>query len=293
MIAGWRRRIGPWATPVLVAVEAILVWSGLLSFRTAVAAAVGLEALLWVTAISRAVVGARRFRADRAAGVDAWVAAENALAAIIPRRAAHLLLIEPRLWVCVVRWATGRHDGTRSAGAFRYDAALRPVLWAALGLVIVEGTAVEFVLALAVPGTVWLIVSLTVHAYAVFGLLGILASFATRPHLLEGDLLRVRDGVFSEVLIPLDAITDLRRVRRPNVGRSGLKINNASRNALLAHGDANVEITLNPARPVSFRPPALPDGGSIDTLTITAGDPISLVREVNARRRTEQSNTVA
>ncbi len=288
MTRRWWRRIGPWATPLLVAVEVVLVWSGLLQVGTAVWVGVAIEALLWVTAASRAVVAIRLFRAGRVAGVDGWVAAEDALAAVIPRRAAHVLLLEPRLWISLARWVTGRHEAARSAGTFGYDAALRPVLWAVVGVVVVEGAAVEFVLALAGTRTVWLIASMAVHGYAVLGLLGVLASFATRPHLLDGDVLSVRDGVFNELIVPLAGITGVRRVSRSNFGRSGLKIDRAG-HALLAHGDATIEITLDPAQPVTVVPTPRASNGPLATLTITTEDPRELIRQVNVARQVEQT----
>lgn len=276
----WRKP-GPWATPVLVVVEVAMVWSGWLSLGAAVLVGLGVEALLWVTAVSRTVVGVRRFRAGRASGRDGWSAMEDALAAMVPRRAARLLLIEPRLWISLARWVTGRHDGRRREGAFSYDGALRPVLWVAVALVVVEGGAVEVILAFATRSTLWVIVSLCVHGYAVLVLLGMLASFITRPHLLEKDVLRVRDGVFTEIVLPMVAITGVRQIVRPNFGRSGLKIDPDGHGALLAHGDATIELTLDPTAPVDIRPTPRPCLEAITALTVTADDPPELIRQLN------------
>lgn len=139
MIGRWWRRAGPWTTATLVVVEVVLAWSGLLRIRTAVLVGVLLEVLLWVTAASRMITAGRLFRAGRTAGVDVWQAAEDGLAQLVPRRLAHVILIEPRLWMSLGRWIAGRHDGQRSPSSYRYDSVLRPLLWAVIGFVVVEG----------------------------------------------------------------------------------------------------------------------------------------------------------
>ncbi len=290
MIARVLRAAGPWATPVLVAAEVVLVWSGLMAVRTAVVVVIGVEVVLAVTVAGRAVVAIRRFRAGRASGVDGWAAAEDGLAAMIPRRAAHLLLIEPRLWISLARWISGRHDGRRAPAAFRYDGRLRPLLWVAVALVVVEGAAVELVLALTVHQRIWLAVSLALHLYAVFGLVGILAGFATRPHVIEGGLLRLRDGVFTEILVPTDAIRRARRAGRPSFGRSGPKVH--GRRMLLAHGDADVELTLDAGQPITVIP-SVELSGIVDTLSITVDDPGGFLEQLAAHRRAARIDSAA
>lgn len=166
MIWRWWRRVAPWATPTLVVLEVILVWSGLLALRTAVAVGVGLEMLLSVSVASRIFAGVREFRTVRDGGADGWQAAEQSLAQLVPRRLARLIVIEPRLWVCLGRWVTGRHYRRRNIHGYRYDAALRPLLWAVVGLVVIEGTAVDVVLAFTTAGSAWVWLSVGVHAYA-------------------------------------------------------------------------------------------------------------------------------
>ncbi|MGH9103846.1 MAG: hypothetical protein ACRDYD_12825 [Acidimicrobiales bacterium] len=144
---------------------------------------------------------------------------------------------------------SGRHDG-RSPDAYGYDRSLRVVLWLAIGLVAVEGTAVDVVVALGLPGSLWVWVVAGAHLYALVLLLGLLASFRTRPHLLEAETLRLRDGVFRELVVPYDAILDVRSAVLPNFGRSGLKLDETGRTALLASGDATVALTLDPRLPI-------------------------------------------
>lgn len=269
------RRIGPWLTPALVAVEVVLVWSGRLGLGAAIGIGLAVEALLWITAVSRVVVGLRRFRAGRAAGGHVWQAAEDGLAALVPRPLARVILVEPRMWVCLVRWVTGHYPRT----GFRYDAGLRVLIWTIVGLVVVEGTIVELLLGLVLPGSVWVWVSLGLHLYGLLALLGFLASWATRPHLFDDHGLRLRDGILAELVVPYAAVVGVRAARRPNFGRSGLKINDGA--GLLAHGDATVTLTLDPTSPIAVagRPGSLP----LDYMAITADEARKFVDALRAR----------
>lgn len=75
-----RRAILPWLTPVLVGAEVGLVWSGWLSLSHAIVAGLVIETLVWLTVFARVAAGLRQWRSDRAAGLDAWQAAEDGLA---------------------------------------------------------------------------------------------------------------------------------------------------------------------------------------------------------------------
>lgn len=268
------RRAGPWMTPPLATVEVSLVVSGLLTIRTAIVVGAVLEAAFWTTAISRATTAVRRYRSAHREGLDGWAAAEDGLAQLVPRPAARLLLIEPRLLACLARWASGRREGT-SARAFSYHRDIRPLFGAILALVVVEGAVVDTLLAVLLPGTPWVWVALGVHLYALVWLAGFLTSMVTRPHQLDPDALIVRDGIFAELAIPYTSIQAARVAHQPNFGRSGLKVDPDTGGALLAVGDTNVAIDLDPARPVLRPGTACPL--AIRSLRITVDEPASFV----------------
>jgi hypothetical protein len=269
------RRVGPWLTPALVAAEIALVASGALGVRTAVGIGLGVEALLWLTVASRVIGGLRRFRVGRAAGLEVWAAAEDGLAALVPRPLAKVILAEPRLWVCLARWAAGRYPTT----GFRYDAGLRGIIWAGVALVVVEGAIVDLLLELLLPGSVWVWVSLGLHLYGLAALLGFLASWATRPHLLDEHALRLRDGIVTELSIPYSAVTGARVARQPNFGRSGLKTDDGA--GLLACGDATVALDLDATRPLSV--PNQSGSVSLASLAITVDEPRTFIAALRAR----------
>ena len=271
------RRAGPWLTPALAAVEIVLVATRLVTLRDAVIVIVVVEAALAVTVAFRMRAAARRYRSERARGVDGWAAAEDGLARIVPRRLARVLLIEPRLFACLARWVTGRHEG-RSPGAFGYHRGARPLFAVVVALVVIEGAVVDAFLAALTSGP-WVWVGLGVHLYAVVWLGGCYASLAVRPHRLSAGALLVRDGIFAELVVPYDAIARARVAHRPNFGRSGLRADDAGGGATLAFGDATVALDL--ARPLAAGRRHTP----ITTLHLTADEPAAFVTAVTTASR--------
>ena len=274
-----RKQIGPWATPLLAVAEIALVLSGALAVRTALVVGMALEAAFWFAALSRTVGAARRFRAERAAGTDGWSAAEAALALLVPRPLARVLLVEPRLLVCLVRWASGHHEA-RSPGSFGYHRNLRGLLAGIVALVVCEGAVAEAVLASLAPGSPWVWVALGAHLYALAWLLGFSGSMVVRPHRICSEALLVRDGILGELAVPLSAITGVRLGRRANVGRSGLKVDPGTSEAMIAAGDANVVVDLCPAGAV--RRGGLDDPLHVASLRITVDDPSGFVEALRS-----------
>ncbi|MBV8995402.1 MAG: hypothetical protein JO287_17280 [Pseudonocardiales bacterium] len=281
-------RIGSWATPTLIAVETVLVCSGLLSVGHAILVALALEAALAVTVISRGIIAVRSVRASRAAGRTGWAAAEDGLAQLLPRPVARALLIEARLWVCLLRWITGRHDG-RSIHAHKYGRDLQMLLIVLLGVIAVEGAVVEMILVVLLPGTPWPWITLGLHAYALTWIGGFIASLHTQPHLLHPGLLRLRDSIFTEIHIPMSAISDARPIRQPGPPRSGLRIDPSERSATLTHGDTTIALTLDPNQPIQVdgRPPIT----GLTRLYTTANNPTPLLHTLTISSRTTPTHT--
>lgn len=269
-------RIGPWLTPAVVLIEVVLVASGVMRLRDAVIALVVIEVVFALVAGSRMIVAARSYRAGRAAGYDSWTAAEDGLAEFVPRKLARVMLIEPRLMACLGRWVTGRHNA-RAADAFGYHRGLRPLLFMIIALVVVEGLVVDVLIGALWPSGPWVWIALALHVWAVIWLLGFYASLVVRPHELLPDGLHLRDGIFAEVVVPYPAITGARAAHRTNLGRSSLKIDDATGVGLLAMGDATVTLTLDPTQPIG------PAAG-LSRLDITVDDPGGFLEQLQHRR---------
>lgn len=257
-----RRSLRRWVTPVVITVEVILVASGVVDLADAVLVVLVVEALLFLTVAGSILTAARRFRTVRTAGGDGWSATSDALAEALPRTVARVLLIEARIWMCLLTsWFRG---GSQDRG-FPYASELAPMLRVVFGLVLAEGVVVEVVL-VAVPGSgPWLWIATGVHLYGLVWIGGLMASLTVLPHRVRPDELLLRDSVFGDLSIPHAAVLDARPMRRGNTGRSGLAV--ADTVAVLACGDATVRLTLRPDADVLG-----PRLGGVRTLWVTVDD---------------------
>jgi hypothetical protein len=199
-----------WLLPALILGEGVLVWSGLLDLSDAVLVVVGIEVLLLAAAAGEVVLVVCHYRRGRAAGLDLWAALEEGLALLLPRKAARIAVLEPRLWVCLLRWIS-RRTGTL-AREFVYHKRSQ------MGLILVMlafTTPAELLVVELLAPWAWLRISLLVLGlYALLWMFGLYASLAALPHRLEEDGLRLRYGALAEGFVPFSEIAAVERARR-------------------------------------------------------------------------------
>lgn len=274
------KRILPFLFPTVLVVDIVLVLTGVLSVGQAVVVGLVLECLVAVAAVAEIVIVVRAVRAGRAAGRTGWQAAEDGVAAVVGRRAARIILLEPKIFFALVRWI-GRRPDTAGGVPFDYPRSM-VMLWAILVGVVVELGVVEFLLVMLRAPAGWTLASVIVHVYAVLWFVGMIAGFAVKPHVLTADKVIVRDGIFTEVSFRYAAVADaVAKVKRSEGfgGRTGLKVTDGI--ATMAYDDATVRI--------DFRPDAaiLRDGTRLETpyesLWISVGDAAAFVAAVRAR----------
>ena len=233
-----------WIVPLVVLVEVILVWSGTMDLSDAVLVVVGLEALLFLIGLAGFVLVVRRYREERKAGLDPWRALEDGLSLVLPRAAARLILKEPRLFACLLRWTFRR--ARLAEGEFSYHK--RSLLRALMPLLVVSAPmelVVVHVLALAFSPWGWLKWALLVLGiYATLWLLGLYASLVTLPHRLEETGLRLRHGILAEGFVPYKEIDEVvRTARKAPVSGDGLSHAPAEDALYLATG-SKTDLTL-------------------------------------------------
>lgn len=130
----------------------------------------------------------------------------------VVRRVARLawaaLRLELTLYRALARWVVRRPDvpaGTTPLGNSRLVA---PMLW-----LWIFGSAVEVVV-LDVLLTRWWtplrVPMLVLGLWGVMWMLGMMAAYRTRPHLLGRDSLQVRDGIHARIDVPLALVTAVR-----------------------------------------------------------------------------------
>ena len=128
----------------------------------------------------------------------------------LPALAWSALRLELTLYRALCRWLVRRPDvptGTRPIG---YSRLVGPMLW-----LWIFGSATEVVVLDVVLSRWWTPLRIPILVVGVWGLvwmLGMLAAYRVRPHLLGNDVLEVRDGIHARVVVPLERIAEVRAV---------------------------------------------------------------------------------
>jgi hypothetical protein len=256
----------------------LLAASGRLDAGVALGIGLLIELGIFLVVLWQIVVVARRYRRNRAAGLDFEAALEDGLARIFPRRFARLLALEPRLWSSLFRWLFRRRPPT--ANEFRYTK--HTIMGMVIGLVLFTAPVELFIIELLIPWPVVRWILLFIAVYSAIWLLGLYAAMKVRPHRLDPDGLRLYNGIMADGYIPYDQITAITAERRrPPKDGEGLQVAPAERAAYLAIG-GRTDLTLRLRAPVILQglltptPPVL-------TVHFTADEPDRLVAALRER----------
>ncbi len=228
------------------------------------AALVAVEAVVWVRLRRRGL--SRR----------------EALAELVPERVLRLVGHELRLMASLGRWAARRPHGTAGAdGVFPHARDQAALMYGFAFVCVVETVGMTWLLA-DVP--VAHEVVLVLDVYTVLFVLGLHAASVTRPHVLAGGVLRVRQAAHVDVPVPLDRIAAVRRENRfthekRRDGELNLPVGSQTSVTLELTGPVDVVGLLGSVRRVT-------------TVRLHADDPAALhaaVRDAVTRARTAPS----
>ncbi len=162
-------------------------------------------------------------------------------------------LFEVAIYRSLARWVARRPDVPRAATPIGYSRLVAPMLWLWIFGSTVEVVVVEVVLRhLDQPwATALRIPLLVLGIWGVVWMLGMMASYRVRPHLLTNTELLVRSGARTWLAVPLEAVESTRPVEHelPGVIRS-LHVDGLL--ALVGAGSrTNVELALTAPTTVS------------------------------------------
>jgi hypothetical protein len=143
-----------------------------------------------------------------------------------------------------------------------------------IGLLVLEGVIIEFVVAAVFGHGWWLWVLAAVHLYALCWILGILASLSTLPHEVNERFIVVRDSIFGDYRLPLNQVSRAKVATTHNTGRSGVVIDPHTNAGKLCHGEGTVSI--------EFNDPAEMAGKFPRQLAISVDKPAAFVATVRA-----------
>jgi hypothetical protein len=148
---------------------------------------------------------------------------------------------ELALYGQLVRWITRRPDVPDGVTPVPYGRLATPVVW-----LFILGSAVELV-AFDLILSRWLtflrIPFLVLGGWGLVWMLGLMASYRMRPHLLTDTELHVRNMARTRVVVPLDSVT---QVRVADVDESSIRSVRVVDDALLVlvSGRTNLQLTL-------------------------------------------------
>lgn len=188
-------------------------------------------------------------------------------------------VMEVKLYAALGRWLLRRRDVPAGAEPWGYAQLVTPVLW-----LWVFGSATELVVFhLVIP---WEGVRLVVDIISAWGLiwmLGTLAAYRIRPHLLTPDELRLRSSVLHELVVPRAAIASV-LVREADLPSSmfALQLPSEDELALGVSGRTNVVVTLTESVPITTAKGVV----SPRTVRFWADDPRALATRLGQRTGT-------
>ncbi|MFH5232800.1 hypothetical protein [Antrihabitans spumae] len=275
------RRIGSWLPLGVVFMQALFVWSGLLSLRDGVIIGLILEIMLWSVLVIRAKPAIRKFRRDRADGVGGWVAAERALSEVVPARVARWILLEVRLWMSLVWWIFRRESRRQRPKTFAYHAGRRPIIIALVAFIAFDVVVLHLVLMLIFGNRPWIWLLAAVDVYGVVWIIGIYASMVTIPHRILRDSIELNNGFRDQLVVPMTAVKVVAQRVKDDSGIKQMAIQRDG-SALFSSGPANVAIELDDSASVIRRGEPLAQVPK--TLYVTVDTPEEFVQSIRTDR---------
>lgn len=132
----------------------------------------------------------------------------------LPALAREALLLELGLYRSLARWIARRPDVPADATPIGYAQLVGPMLWLWIFGSATEVVVIEVVLRHVETG--WAeavrIPLLAIGVWGVLWMLGMMAAYRVRPHLLTADHLRIRNSARTWVDVPLDVVAVTRTV---------------------------------------------------------------------------------
>jgi hypothetical protein len=197
---------------------AVLLVSGV---RLPVPVIVAAEVAVATVVVLEVAAARRLFASARNGGAGRGEAMRSAVRQLVPLRVRRLVMFELRGLMSLLLWAARRRSGvTPGAAELPYAKEQFSTLMALVSVAAVEVAGTEVLLRHVEAPAVLRGVLLVAGGYALLTLLGVMAGFVTRPHVVSDRELRVRSGAFIDLRIPLGTVSAVRAARGP--GGSGL-----------------------------------------------------------------------
>ena len=207
-----------WIALAILAVEAVLVFTGLLHVADALLLVLALEGLCAVVAVAMAVTVRVHYRRLVAEGRSRQSALIAALGYVLPRPVVFLLRHELKIFEGLWLLLRGRDRVPDGAVVVRYGVGVRAMLVVCAILSIVEIA----VVALFVPWQWLRIAALAFTVYGIVWVLGFLGAIRRRPHYATARELVLRFGHLHEMRVDLAAVRRFRTATHAGIKKTVL-----------------------------------------------------------------------
>ncbi|MEW9552697.1 hypothetical protein [Nonomuraea sp. NPDC050783] len=152
----------------------------------------------------------RLFRAAREGGAAPGEALRTVTDALVPLPVRMLMRAERTNLAGFALWVRRRQDGVPPGGtALAYARSQRPLLLMLSFAVIVQGVALEGMLAVSGATAGLRAVVMAADVYQLLFVLALGAASATRPHVVTAEELRIRYGAYVDVRVPRELIASV------------------------------------------------------------------------------------
>jgi hypothetical protein len=186
------------------------------------------------------------------------------------------LTYERGVWLSLYRWVFRRPDPAGPGARFGYSATTTPVMFAFIGVSIVEIPILHFLL----PWRTVQIIAFTLSFWGLLWMVGFLGAMRVHPHVVGAAGLRVRAGFTVDAFVPWSAVAEVRTRNRPLEKSKGLQFEETPDGGLIGKvvvlGQTNIELVLT--GPTSVGLPRDP----LTALHFWADDPKELVTAARA-----------
>jgi hypothetical protein len=194
--------------------------------------------------------------------------------ASVPRLAGIAIRYEFAMWRSLYRWILRRPVASGpGAEAFTYAGMVTPVLVVFIVLSAIEVPTLHLVL----PWQTVRVISLSVGAYGLLWMFGLLASLRVHPHIVSDSGLRVRNGAMIDFTIPWEAVASVRS-RGHSLPKGRAIQFEQTDSSLIAHivimKQTNIDVVLR--EPTTLRLPK-GDGEPVTEVRLYVDDPNAFV----------------
>lgn len=274
--------------PLVILVEVVLVWSGIVRLGDAILVIAVLETLFVLVGLGGLILVVKRYRRGRETGSDPLRALEDGLCIVLPGMVSRLVMHEPRIFVALFKWIFRRVRIPNDEFSYHKRSLLRSLMPMLVLVLPVELLVVHLLVYGLSPWAwmSWVLVGLEIYAF--FWILGLYATLVTLPYRLEDTGLRLRYGLFAEAFVPYEQIEHVVRKERqaPSSG-DGLQ-HDPEEDSLYLAASGKTDITLylrSPKSALGF----VKESKSASCFHLAADEPERFTLEIHRRIDDHQS----